>query len=88
MTQHILIKHRVEDFDKWFKLFLEDESNRKANGVNHHNLFQLSGDENDVIVHLMLDDPEKFKSFMESKDLEGIMEKAGVLEKPVIYFNK
>ena len=85
MTQHILIKHRVEDFDSWFKLFLEDETNRKENGVNHHNVFKVPGDEGDVIVHLMLDDPEKFENFFNSERRKDITEKAGVLEQPVLY---
>ncbi len=87
MTQHILIRHRVKDFDKWFNAFLEDESNRKDNGVNHHNIFNVPGDSSDVVVHLMLDDIERFQNFLNSDKLKVIMESAGVEDKPVIYHN-
>ncbi len=87
MTQHILVRHRVENFEKWFKFFLEDETNRKENGVNHHNVFNVPGDEGDVVVHLMLEDPQKFQNFLNSNKVKEIKETAGVLDSPVFYQN-
>ncbi len=87
MTEHVLIRHNVEDFDKWYGLFLEHETVRKENGVNHTNVFVVPDDSGEVVVHFMLDDKEKFEAFMNSSDLQQVMKDTGVKTAPVLYVN-
>lgn len=86
MTEHILVRHRVEDFPKWKTLY-EKHANgvHSDNGFDHSNIFTVPGDENDVVVHFMLSDIEKAQAFFESDDLKEAMKEAGVTEKPVVY---
>jgi hypothetical protein len=83
---HILIKHKVEDFGKWKDIFDAHAAMRSGAGSKGGYVFQNSEYHNEVFVLLEWDDIENARRFIESDDLKTIMEKAGVLEKPEIYF--
>ena len=83
---YTLVRHSVEDFDKWKKVFDEHESVRKEGGEESCQLFQGAGKPNDVTVLLKWESTEKAKTFFDSEDLKATMKEAGVLAPPEIIF--
>jgi quinol monooxygenase YgiN len=83
---HVLIKHKVKDYDKWKSVFDEHSDSRKAGGEKGARLFHNVDKPNDIVIILEWDSIENAKKFYESDDLKKVMKDAGVLMKPYIYF--
>lgn len=84
--KYILVKHTVEDYDKWKRVFDEHEAARKAMGSKGGFVLRNADDANELIILLEVDDLGKAKEFMQSDDLKAVMEKAGVITEPAIYY--
>ena len=82
----LLVRHSVQDFGKWKKIFDEDADARKNAGSKGGRLYQASDNPNDVTVVLHWDSIEHAKKFAESPDLKHTMENAGVTGQPQIRF--
>ena len=83
----ILVRTKVEDYNKWKTVFDEDSSNRKEMmGSKGGFLFGNADDPNEVIILLEVDDLEKARQFAQSDDLKEAMEKGGVVGQPDIVF--
>lgn len=83
---YMLVKHKVKDFAKWKPEFDQNSSMRKKNGCRGGQLFHESKDANSVIVLLEWDNIDIARRFSESDDLKQVMEKAGVIGRPEIFF--
>lgn len=83
---YLLIRHKVKDFPKWKSGFDAHGSTREKSGSKGGYLFRNADDPNEVVVVFKWDDLEKARKFASSEDLKKIMEKAGVIDKPDIYF--
>jgi heme-degrading monooxygenase HmoA len=83
---HILVRHKVRDFASWKKVFDEHGATRKASGSKGGFVFRNGSDKNEVFVLLEWSDLDKAKRFVESQDLKAAMDRAGVLEKPDVWF--
>jgi heme-degrading monooxygenase HmoA len=59
---------------------------RKAGGSKGATLFRNIDNPNEVIVLLEWDSVDKARKFVQSEDLRQTMQKAGVAERPDIYF--
>jgi len=84
--QQTLIRHKVKDYDKWKHVFDEHSALRKAGGEKGGHLFRNRDDHNEIIIVLKWDTMEHARKFYESEDLKKVMQKAGVTDKPDIYF--
>jgi heme-degrading monooxygenase HmoA len=84
--QQTLIRHKVKDYAKWKPVFDEDSATRKAAGEKGGQLFRNKDDQNEIIIMFKWDTMEHARKFFESEDLKKIMKKAGVIDKPDIYF--
>ncbi len=82
----ILVKQTVKDYAKWKPLFDEHGSTRKKSGSKGGSLFRNSLNPNEIVVIMEWDAIDNAKKFTESADLREIMEKAGVIGKPEVYF--
>ena len=82
----ILVRHRVEDFNKWKPVFDEDSARRKSAGSKGCRLFHDERDPNEVVVLCKWKDLDRAHQFAESEDTHRAMERAGVTGKPEIYF--
>jgi heme-degrading monooxygenase HmoA len=83
---YILVRHKVADYEKWKAAFDAHSSTRRANGSKGGQLFRTAGDENETVILLEWDDLEKAQQFVQSPDLRGVMQSAGVVDQPTIFF--
>lgn len=83
---HVLVRHKVEDFDKWKTQFDEHTSVREENGSKGSHVFRNADNPNEVIVLLEWDNLDNARQFANSDELKEAMQKAGVTDQPDIYF--
>lgn len=78
-------KHRVRDYDSWRPYFDGDQARLSGIGVKLINLMRSVEDPNEV--HFIFDIPD-FNAFMttlQNPESMDILQKAGVMEQPVVY---
>ena len=85
---HMLVRHKVADFAKWKLVYDAHGSARQNAGLKEEHLLRNVDDPNEVIVLFSAEDLEKAKAFAASGDLRQAMQKAGVSDKPDVYFLK
>jgi uncharacterized protein (DUF1330 family) len=83
---HLLVKLKIEEYAKWKPVFDEVGVTRKAASSKGGYVFRNIDDSNEVVVLLEFEDLEKTRQFVESEDLKQAMQRAGVMDKPEIYF--
>ncbi len=81
----IIVQHKVEDFDKWKKLFDLGAPFRKMSGQSSCQIFRNSDDLNDISIVFEWDDLHKAVRFSQSEELREGMKMAGVLGDPKVY---
>ena len=82
---YLLIRHTVQDYSAWKAVFDEQEDLRRANGSQGGRLFR-STESGEVLVLLEWDDLERARLFADSDDLREAMARAGVTDRPDIWF--
>jgi len=82
----LLVRHKVHDYAKWKPLFDEHGTTRQASGSQGGRLFRNADDPNEVIAIFEWDDLEKARQFAQSDDLRETMQRAGVADRPDVYF--
>ncbi len=83
---YMLVRHKVRDYDKWKPIYEEHGATRKASGSKEARLFRNADNPNEMIILFEWDDLAKARKFAQSEDLIKTMQKAGVSDKPDIYF--
>jgi heme-degrading monooxygenase HmoA len=87
--QYVLVRLKLEDYTKWKAVFDEFGSFRKTAGSKGGQLFQKSGNPNEVVVLLEWDDLEKGRRYFQSDELRQGLQRAGVSGPPdVQYLNQ
>lgn len=81
-----LVRHRVEDYERWKPVFDEHGSTREGSGSRGGYLFRNVDDPNEVVVLLEWDNLDNLRRFAESDDLRQAMQRAGVSDRPDIYY--
>ena len=81
----LLIRHTVQDYFDWKAVFDEQEDLRRANGSQGGRLFR-STESGEVLVLLEWDDLERARLFADSDDLREALARAGVTDRPDIWF--
>ncbi len=81
----LLIRHTVQDYSTWKAVFDEQADVRRANGSQGGRLFR-STECGEVLVLLEWDDLERARLFADSDDLREAMARAGVTDRPDIWF--
>ncbi|MDX1582014.1 MAG: cyclase, partial [Thermoanaerobaculia bacterium] len=82
----LFVRHPVNDFSAWKKVYDEFDEERKNMGVRGDAVYQSVSDPNDVTVWHDFDSLEAAKSFTESDRLEEVMAKAGVAGDPTLWY--
>lgn len=85
---YLLIRHKVTDYEQWKSAFDAHSLTRQANGCRGGQLFRNAADPNELIVLLEWDVLERARQFAQSEDLRLLMQQAGVVDPPTIYFLK
>lgn len=83
---HMLVRHKVADFAKWKPVYDEHFAARQKVGLKEVHLLRNVENPNEAILLVAVEDPEKAKAFAASDDLRQAMQKAGVSDKPDVYF--
>jgi hypothetical protein len=84
----MLVRHKVADFTKWKPVYDAHSSARQKAGLKEEHLFCNAEDPSEVLLLFSVEDVDKAKAFAASDDLREAMAKAGVSDKPDIYFLK
>jgi heme-degrading monooxygenase HmoA len=83
---YVLVRSKIEDYAKWKSVFDEHGATRKASGSKGGYVFRNADDPNELMVLLEWDDLAKAHQFAQSDDLRERMQRAGVTDRPDIYF--
>ncbi|MEQ9105544.1 MAG: hypothetical protein RIE53_12710 [Rhodothermales bacterium] len=82
----LLVRHPVEDFERWMNTFKGHEQERANAGVHTMMVTQALDDPNDVMMMFSVTDPETVSDYMSSQLLRVTMRLAGVIGEPQAYF--
>ena len=83
-TYRLGVTHKVENYEKWKKIFDEDEPIRKEAGLELRAISTNAEDPLTVNVMFATDDIGKAKDLINSDDLKKRMAKGGVRSKPIL----
>jgi len=83
---YMLVRHKVQDYSTWKPIFDEHRLTRQAAGSLGGRLFRSADDRNELVMLLEWDDMEKAREFAQSDDLRTTMARAGVADRPDVYF--
>ena len=86
---YLMATQKVEDFDRWKKVFDEHSTKRGAMGSKGAEILRNSAYPNEIVVITKWEDEDAAKKFAGSKDLKNVMKNAGVVGLPELrYFNE
>ena len=85
---HVLVRHKVSDFARWKPVYDDHLPARQKAGLKEVHLLRNTEDPNEVILLFSAEDLDKAKAFVASDDLRHAMQRAGVSDKPDVYFLK
>jgi heme-degrading monooxygenase HmoA len=85
---HVLVRHKVCDFATWKPVYDAHLPARQKAGLKEVHLLRNTENPNEVILLFSAEDLDKAKAFAASDNLRQAMQKAGVSDKPDVYFLK
>ena len=83
---HLLVHHKVEDYNKWKPFFDEHASFRSQNGCKDGKVFRSTNNPNEIFILFEWDNIANAQKFAQSDNLKEIMKKAGVIGMPEAHF--
>lgn len=83
---YVMVKHTVQDYNKWKPFFDEDGKSRKMFGCKGVQLFQDAEKPNDITIILEFGSADDAQKMFESSELRETMHKAGVISAPEVAF--
>jgi heme-degrading monooxygenase HmoA len=83
---HVLVHHKVADFNRWKESFDSHLNSRMRAGELGFRLFQGVDDPRDVTILLDWDSVDHARQFMGSEDLRNRMQQAGVVGMPEVHY--
>ena len=81
-----LARFRVEDYDKWRQAFEQGSEIRRAAGSKSAHIFRGEDVPEEVVITLQWEDVGQARAFTGSTELRELMQRAGVIGQPDIYF--
>ncbi len=86
MSQFVLVRHKVRDFNAWKVGFDAHAPKRAAAGLSNKQVLRSADDANEVVIVLEAGDMERAKAFIASPDLREAMQSFGLVDRPDVYF--
>jgi hypothetical protein len=86
MATYVLVRHKVRDYSAWKPVYDAHLSKRAQAGLTEEHLLRGASDANEVVILFRAAELARAKAFAESTDLRETMTKAGVVDRPDIYF--
>jgi hypothetical protein len=84
----MLVKHKVENFKRWKTLFDDHSDSRKKAGLTDLYVLRDVNDPENVFVICEVKNLAKAQDFINSKGLQDVLKKSGVVDMPAVYFLK
>jgi len=81
----VIVRHKVQDFDKWKPIFLDDVKRQREHGFTSWRIMRNKNDMNEVVVIFESNDVDKAKPMFSDPSLAELMKKAGVIDQPTIF---
>ena len=86
MANYLVVRHKVADFATWKKVYDSHRAKQKEAGLTERHLMRGTDVPNETIVVFEAADMGKARAFASSADLHETMMRAGVQDKPDVYF--
>jgi heme-degrading monooxygenase HmoA len=83
---HVLLHHKVADYNRWKEAFDSDLSNRKHAGEAGCHVFHSVEDPREIVVLLDWQTIEEARKFINSAELRQRMQSAGVEGSPHVQY--
>jgi quinol monooxygenase YgiN len=83
---HVLVRHKVSDFNRWKEAFDSHLTTRKRAGETGFRVYHNVDDPGEVVLLLDWEGVEEARKFMTSDDLRNAMTKAGVVGSPEVHY--
>ena len=84
----MFVKHEVNDYGNWKRVYDEFASTRKELGVSGASVHRDANDPDELTVTHQFKDLNAAKAFANSEELKSTMAKAGVAGAPDIWFTE
>jgi quinol monooxygenase YgiN len=78
---YMLCKHRVHEFERWYKIFASHAEEAKKAGFHLLYLLRDTEDPNHIVYLFRLDDVNAAKAFTETPEAARIGEESGIVGK-------
>jgi len=82
----VLVRHKVQDYAKWKSTYDTLDSFHKAHGVKSAQILRSADNPNELVIISEFADAATARAFAQSEELKQIMQRAGVADKPDMYF--
>lgn len=82
----VLVRHKVEEYERWRRVFDGPGSALKGSGCKGGYVFHTEGDPNDIWVLTEFESSEAFRQFAAGHDVEKSKRDAGVIGEPEGFF--
>ena len=83
---HMLVRHKVVDFDNWISVYEDHRSARETAGLKDLYLWRNESDPSEVILLFEVSDIAMAKAFSGSPDAKEKMQAAGIQGLPDIVY--
>jgi hypothetical protein len=84
----LFVRHKVQDYQAWRKVYDAFESTRVKLGAKGHAVYRDVDDDHDVTAWHDFDSPEAAKAFAGSAELKAAMKGAGVAGPPTVWITQ
>ncbi|MDH3226646.1 MAG: hypothetical protein OEM67_06105 [Thermoleophilia bacterium] len=78
METTLLIRYRIDDFDRFKPVFDDFGANRRAHGAIGHRLLQLANDPREMVVMVDFPSPEAAQGFLNDPERADALVRAGI----------
>ena len=85
---YVMVTQNVADYARWKPIFDADAANRQAGGSKGGQLLRSADDPTELVVLLEWDVLERARQFAQSEEWHEVLQRAGVVDHPDIYFLK
>lgn len=82
----VLIRHTVNDYATWKKVYDETKPMAKSRGVRRQRLLKNSANPNELVVLSEFENMNQAREFAQSAELKQAMQRAGVAGEPAVFF--
>lgn len=81
-----IMKHQVASFKEWKPIFDDNQPLRRRFGGNNEHVYQEANHPENVVVMVDWNSKADAEKFSQSPELKEVMQKAGVLGTPQVFF--